>query len=182
MDTRAPGIEFGVAAGPRKDGFAAREKRHVRKGAALRAPVGEIRIGDQALDFASALIVLPKKCEALRIWVRKRAKECGIRKTKNGGVRSDAEGEGEDSGRREAGALAECAEGVAKVGQKAFDGRPLPDCAAVLFDQCDISKFAAGGGGGFFSRHAGGDEFLDPFFEVLLNLVGEIAIESAARE
>ena len=35
---------------------------------------------------------------------------------------------------------------------------------------------------GFFARHAGGDEFFDFFFEVLLDFGGEIVVEAAARE
>ena len=50
------------------------------------------------------------------------------------------------------------------------------------FNQSYISKCAAGGGGGFFFGQAAGDEFLDLFFEVFADFIGEIVVEAAARE
>jgi hypothetical protein len=49
-----------------------------------------------------------------------------------------------------------------------------------LFDQGHISKLAPGRVGCFFPRHASGDQFIDLSREVLLNLSGEIAVETAA--
>jgi hypothetical protein len=51
-----------------------------------------------------------------------------------------------------------------------------------VLDQSYVAKFAAGGGGGFFSGDAVYDEFLDFFFEVFADLVGEVVVEAATRE
>src|SRR5271168_4186906 len=67
-----------------EDRFAAHEKRHVDKTMALRAPVREIRIRDEAGGFSSALIILPKEGEAFRVWIRKRPEKRGIREAENG--------------------------------------------------------------------------------------------------
>jgi hypothetical protein len=64
----------------------------------------------------------------------------------------------------------------------AIQGGPLPDPAAVFFNQSYISKFPAGDGGSFLSGYAARNEFLDLFVEVLLNLVGELIVQAAARE
>src|SRR5207302_3308886 len=78
--------------------------------------------------------------------------------------------------------LAKLAKTVAKIHEKTLHRRPLPDCAAVSFHQGYIPKFAASGGGGFFSGHAAGNEFLDLFFEVFVNLFGKIVVEAATRK
>jgi hypothetical protein len=62
----------------------------------LSAPVGVIGIGDGAIGFASALIVLPEEGEAFGVRIRKRAKEGGVGEAKYGGVRADADGEDGD--------------------------------------------------------------------------------------
>src|SRR5579863_7125578 len=77
----------------RKDGLAAHEKSHIGKAVALRAPVGEIRIGDETFRLAGALVVLPEKCKALGMEIRKRAKEGGTGKAEDSGIRANADGQ-----------------------------------------------------------------------------------------
>ena len=120
--------------------------------------------------------------DARRILIRQRAQNHGIYDAEDGGVGANTEGEGQDGDGGEGGILAERAQGVANVGEKALEGRPLPDFAAVVFDEGEIAEGAARGGGGFCAGHAARDEFLCFFFEVLLDLVGEIVVEAAARE
>src|SRR4029077_1681171 len=94
-------------AGPGKDGFAAHEKRHVREAFALGTPVSQIRIRDETFGFSGALIVLPEKGEALRIWIGKRAKKRGIRKSEDGCVGANADSKREHGNSGEAGILAQ---------------------------------------------------------------------------
>jgi hypothetical protein len=87
-----------------------------------------------------------------------------------------------DDNAGEARTLAQYSNGEAKVREKAFDGGPAPGFAAVAFNERDIAKLAAGRGGGFFSGDPVCDEFLDFFFEVFADLVGEVVVEAVPQE
>src|ERR1700730_11532054 len=104
--------------------------------------------------------------QALLFTERQAAPERGVDKPEDCRVCADAEGEGEDGDGGEARVFAEDSEAIANIRDKAFNGWPAPDFAAVLFHQSEIAEFAACGVRGFFPRHAACDEVFDFFFEV----------------
>jgi hypothetical protein len=122
------------------------------------------------------------KSQAAGILYRARAQNKCVESSKNGCVYANAESQSEDGDAGEAGTLAKDAEGIPNVCEKAFEGMPLPDCAAVVFDEGQIAELAAGGSAGFFPGHAGGHEFFDLFFEVFADFGGEIVVETVAGE
>src|SRR5260370_35020763 len=89
----------------------------------------------------------------------------------DGRVCSDAERKSEDCDRSEARIPCERAKTVSNVHEKVFYRRPAPDRAAGLFHQSYVAKFAASGGGGFFSGPCCGNDVCDLFVQISRNLV-----------
>src|SRR5260370_34248866 len=114
--------------------------------------------------------------------MRKRAQQHAVYNAEDCCGPADGQSERKDHDGRGAGASAKHACAIANIRQKTLNGGPWPCRAAVFFDQSYIAKFTASGGGGFFSGHAAGDEFLDLFLKMLLNLFGEIVIEAATGQ
>src|ERR1700694_5111415 len=111
--------------------------------------------------------------------IRQRFEQDRVHRAENRRRSADAKRQREDRDRREAWRAQHVASAVAKIAKKAFNGRPPPDRAAVLFHQSYIPKFAPSSGGSFFSGHATGNEFLDLLLEMLLNLFGKIVVQAA---
>src|SRR5712664_1245680 len=153
----------------------------VKYALAVVAAKNELRYRDPA-SWLSVFQARPQLYDSLWMWKWERAQQNSVNHAEYGRVGANAEREGENGYRGETWILAQHAQAKANIHEEVLNGWPLPDFAAVFFDQSYIAKFAASGGGGFFSGHAGGDEFLDLFFEMLLNLFGEIVEEAAARK
>ena len=155
---------------------------HLFEGVILVAPVKIVSRRNNKLRNSRKTLLrrrVPHRHEPPRISKRQRPEQHSIHHAEDRGIRADAESEREDGDGGEARILAQYAQAVTKIHEEVFDGWPAPDGAAVLFRQSDIAKLAARGGGSFFSRHAGGNEFRDLFFEVFLNLFGKIVVETA---
>src|SRR6266568_5471452 len=97
-------------------------------------------------------------------------------------VGCDSKGQRHDSHGRETRVLAEHAGAKSDIHEKIFNRRPAPHGAAVFLRQRYIPKLAPRRVGGFLPRHTSRNQLLDLFFEVLLNLFGEIAVEAASRK
>ena len=68
------------------------------------------------------------------------------------------------------------------IGEDAFGARPHPGFVAGLFDAGDVAELALRGVFGVFAAHTAGHEGFDFFGEVLLDLLGEIAVDLPAGE
>ena len=105
-----------------------------------------------------------------------------IHQTENRGIRADAKRKSEDRDGSKAGIPCQCAKAVANVHEKVFCGGPAPDLPAALLAQTYIAELPPSGGSSFFPGHALLDEFLDLFFQVLPNLIREIAVDPSTQE
>src|ERR1700681_2786780 len=83
---------------------------------------------------------------------------------------ADSESELQHRGQREGRTAPHAAKGVAQVLRKSFELRLSPHLARHVYDQCDVSEFAAGG---FFTAIFGGHA------EVLADFVIEVVIAAA---
>ena len=170
---------------PSPDELVARSrKRHfVRRQVLERLHVAQVLvIGDRPAAADAAVRVHPlDPDETLRIAEGQRFEQEPVDDAEDGGVGADPESEDEDRDERERGLPPKLAQRVSDVEQEALDGRPLPDFAAALFERRDVAEFAAGGGDRVFSRQAALHERVDLLVEMLADLVGEVAIDLAAR-
>src|SRR5712664_728729 len=153
----------------------------VKYALAVVAAKNELRYRDPA-SWLSVFQARPQLYDSLWMWKWERAQQNSVNHAEYGRVGANAEREGENGYRGETWILAQHAQAKANIHEEVLNGWPLPDFAAVFFDQSHVAKFAASGGGGFFSGHAAGNEFLDLFFEMRLNLFGKIVEEAAARK
>jgi hypothetical protein len=78
--------------------------------------------------------------------------------------------------------VAQLAEGELYIGEDAFGARPHPGFVAGLLDAGDIAELTFGCELGVFATHTAGCEGFDFFREVLLDLLGEIAVDLPAME
>src|SRR4029077_13974759 len=151
---------------------------HVREHVICRSPGDDVGRGDRSRVGEESLRRIERSNDghAVGVETRRTAQQEGAHETKHGGVHGDAQRQCQDGDGGEARILAQCAKAIAKVCEEALDRGPAPNFPAIFFNQSYISKFAAGGGGGFFSGHAGGDESLDFLLKVFANLFGEFAL------
>src|SRR5579863_9989324 len=88
----------------------------------------------------------------------------------DGGIGTDAEGQGENGRGGEAGSFRKLTDGKASVLDKLLEPGPAPGFAGFLSDRSGIAESAHGGGASFGWAHATGDVFGDLLVEVELNL------------
>ena len=128
------------------------------------------------------LIVLNQLDQSARICERKRAQQYSINNAENRGVCPDPEGERQNDDKRKARGFPQRARAVANIHNKALNGWPLPDLAAVLFNQSYIPKLALSGVRCLFSRQAARHQLLNLLFEVFPNLFGKLVVELLPEE
>jgi len=75
-----------------------------------------------------------KDYRSVEVFIRKRTEEHAIDDAEDDSRSADAQCKCTNRDEGEAIVFAKVAEGVAEIHKKVLDGRPLPGCAAVLFD------------------------------------------------
>ena len=86
------------------------------------AKLGHLGAGETGEAVVAGCVDQAKLHDAIGAGVGERIDEDGVDDAEDGASGSNAEGEGEDGGQREAGALAEFASGVAQVGRQRLHG------------------------------------------------------------
>jgi hypothetical protein len=118
--------------------------------------------------------------QAFLIRIRKWFKEDRIHYAENCGVSPDSDSQNENGSDAKSRIAKQHAYAITKVCKKTFDSRPLPDLAAFLFNQSQVPKFPSRSGHCLFSGHTTLHQLFDFFFEVRLDFVGEISVETAS--
>jgi hypothetical protein len=90
--------------------------------------------------------------------------------------RADAEREREDGRRREAGAAAQCAQGVAEVAQKALDRGDAAPLAVLLLGRLDAAELYDRLSARLLRTHAGAQVVFDLHLEMSLQLLGQLPV------
>src|SRR5277367_6938502 len=99
-----------------------------------------------------------------------------FRESEDGGVRADAEREGEDGDGGESGRFAKDAQSVADVGVKRFQPEAAALLVAVLFHAVQRAELQHGLAARYFGRQAGGDVCRSLPLEVETQLVAQFLI------
>ena len=95
------------------------DQRHVLEGVAARAPVEKRRVADVA--GRSGRAALADRDQAIRICVRQRTQQHGVEDAEDRGVRADAERQGHERDRREAGRAPQQPRRIANVARQIDD-------------------------------------------------------------
>jgi hypothetical protein len=119
--------------------------------------------------------------QAVRLPVGEWADERGVDNGKDSGVRANSQGQGDDGDQGKAGFVPQHAKAITDVVEKVFKRRPPPDVAGALLREGHIPKLTVSSKFGIFPRHAAPHQCFHLFFQVLLNLFGEIAVKTMAR-
>jgi hypothetical protein len=152
--------------------------RHAGEGAVAIAKI-EV-IGPGLLEIA--IVSLPDLKEILWMGHINGTQEHAVEHAEDNDVGADADGQCKDGDEGEAGRMAQLAEGEADIGEDAFGARPHPGFVSGLFDTGYVAELTFGRVLGVFAAHPAGDEGFDFFGEVLLDLLGEIAVDLSAME
>ena len=105
-------------------------------------PVAEIGIGDGAIFEIGLAFV--EDDELVGMGIGQRIQKNAVDHGEQGSVGADAEGQGKDGDRGEAGILAERTGAKAQILNEFFEPEPAPLFARDAFDQGNIAEFAAG--------------------------------------
>src|SRR5215469_17160310 len=157
------------------------------EGAGLVCPIEVIGVGGVpnsciqrgGLSFLGAHFA--KGDQAVRLPVGKWAHERCVDNGKDGGVRANPQGQGDDGDDGKAGIVCEHSKTITDVVEKVLNGRPPPDIAGVLLHQRHVPKLKASRKLGVFPRHAIPHQSCHLFFKVFPNLFGEIAVKATPR-
>src|SRR5439155_20767810 len=106
--------------------------------------------------------------------VGQRFQEQCVHHAENSSVRAEAESQSEYGDSREAGILAQHAEGVARVLQKSFEHWQALELTVGFFELCVAPQANARGSPGFLRSHASPDIFLCEHFEMDLKFILEL--------
>lgn len=151
--------------------------RHARERIILALPIEKIRRRHRIVVVGLLVVLLPDNHQVLGILIRKGLQERRIDDGKDGGVRSDAKREREDSHRCKAGAASQhtCSETQILCGSL----QPADDVhrARVLLMQAGIAESALSLVPRFFGIHAGSDVFFRAHLHVRSKFFLQLAVQ-----
>ena len=150
--------------------------------AVLRAHVLEIHIRNAGEIHSFLRLGLEHNDELIGRGVRQWLEQNSVDDAEDGGVRADAESEGENRNRGEAEILAHHAERVTRVGDESFEPEAAALLAAIFLDAFYRAELQRRLASRFIGRHAGSEVRGHLLFEVMAHLLAELPLPIAALE
>ena len=150
--------------------------------AVLRAQVLEIRIRNAGEIHAFLRLGFEHDDELTGRGVRQWLEENGVHDAEDGGVCADAEGEGENRNRGEAGIFAHHAQGVSRVGDESFEPEAAALLAAIFLHAFHCAELQRRLASRFLGRHSRGDIGGGLLLDVETQLVVRVLLPFFARK
>jgi hypothetical protein len=111
-----------------------------------------------------------------------RTEEKGIDHAEDGGVRSNAEAQSQNSDRSEAKVLTQHAETEAYILIRGFNDADASSVSTVFLGLLKAAEFARGFAPCFFERQAGANDLTRLLFEVMLELIAQFPFDLIAAK